>query len=489
MKFCATFQNVYLATIEMIGRIEFRLFQQPSLLDSIKCRPALLMTLCLSIGASLASVHAQTAQLFALHDGDRVVFYGDNISDVQFYDAKAEPRLYTTFVETYAVTRFPAEHFEFINSAWSGERVRGGLGGTVDLRLRRDIFAHRPNVLTIMLGMNDGNGRAYDPELFKDYVTGYKHIVDSVRRELPSTRITLIRPSAYDDVTQTPDFPGGYNNVLIRYGAFLKKLGEREHHTVADFNAPLVAVLQKAQQENPIQAQSILPDRTHPGPAGQLILAAALLQAWHAPSIVSSVRLDVLKKRFADIENSSITDLKFTNAISWTQLDRGLPFPLDQDDPTVGLVLKCSDFVESLDRQKLQIVGLSESNYRLEIDGGTIDTFTRAQLAEGINLALYDTPMKRQALHVYDLTRERNDVYFGRWRQLQLTQGVAYKQSAGKDFLNTPAKYGTIFQEDRETIVQQQIALRALDKLNQELATLQHKAAQPKPHYYRLVPE
>jgi hypothetical protein len=36
------------------------------------------------------------AQQFHLKDGDRVVFYGDSITD---------QRLYTTFVETYALTR------------------------------------------------------------------------------------------------------------------------------------------------------------------------------------------------------------------------------------------------------------------------------------------------------------------------------------------------------------------------------------------------
>ena len=35
---------------------------------------------------------------FAIKDGDRIVFYGDSITD---------QRLYTTFVETYIVTRFP----------------------------------------------------------------------------------------------------------------------------------------------------------------------------------------------------------------------------------------------------------------------------------------------------------------------------------------------------------------------------------------------
>ena len=35
---------------------------------------------------------------FYLKDGDRVVFYGDSITD---------QRLYTTFTETFVVTRFP----------------------------------------------------------------------------------------------------------------------------------------------------------------------------------------------------------------------------------------------------------------------------------------------------------------------------------------------------------------------------------------------
>jgi hypothetical protein len=49
----------------------------------------LLLALCLS---------AAPPSGFYLHDGDRVVFYGDSITD---------QRLYTTFIETYVVTRFP----------------------------------------------------------------------------------------------------------------------------------------------------------------------------------------------------------------------------------------------------------------------------------------------------------------------------------------------------------------------------------------------
>ena len=54
---------------------------------------------------------------FALKDGDRVVFYGDSITD---------QRLYTTFVETFVVTRFPNQKITFVHSGWGGDRVGGG---------------------------------------------------------------------------------------------------------------------------------------------------------------------------------------------------------------------------------------------------------------------------------------------------------------------------------------------------------------------------
>src|SRR5213082_2227366 len=152
------------------------------------------------------------AESFALKDGDRVVFYGDSITD---------QRLYTTFTETYVLTRFPKLNVTFVHSGWGGDRVTGGGGGPMDVRLWRDVLPYNPTVVTIMLGMNDGSYRAFDQPVFDTFATGYKHIVDVLKRQLPGIRITAIQPSAYDDVTRAPSFEGGYNRVLIRYGEFL----------------------------------------------------------------------------------------------------------------------------------------------------------------------------------------------------------------------------------------------------------------------------
>src|SRR6266498_1139448 len=148
---------------------------------------SLVQTLCLVVFVSLQT-HAEG---FALKDGDRVVFYGDSITD---------QRLYTTFAETYVVTRFPKLNVSFVHSGWGGDRVTGGGGGPIDVRLRRDVFAYKPTVMTIMLGMNDGSYRAFNPEIFDTYATGYQHIIDSVKEALPGSRITVIQPSPFDDV-------------------------------------------------------------------------------------------------------------------------------------------------------------------------------------------------------------------------------------------------------------------------------------------------
>src|SRR4030081_865423 len=104
---------------------------------------SLVRALCLVAFAALQA----RADSFALKDGDRVVFYGDSITD---------QRLYTTFTETYAVTRFPTLDVRFVHSGWGGDRVSGGGGGPIDVRLKRDVFTYKPTVMTIMLGMNDG---------------------------------------------------------------------------------------------------------------------------------------------------------------------------------------------------------------------------------------------------------------------------------------------------------------------------------------------
>ena len=279
------------------------------------------------------------AQELSLKDGDTVVFYGDSITD---------QRLYTTFAETYLVTRFPAMHFTFVHSGWGGDKVSGGGGGPIDLRLRRDVMAFHPSVVTIMLGMNDGRSRAFDQAICQEFATGYEKIVHDLKTALPGVRITAIQPSPFDDVTREPNFEGGYNAVLMRYAAFIKELANREHLNIADLNTPTVAMLQKAKMQNAALSQKIIPDRVHPGPSGHLIMAGALLKAWNAPALVSDVDIDARAGKASRTENTEVTGIDNSNGLRWLERDRALPMPIDWKDETLTLAVRSSDFLAAL---------------------------------------------------------------------------------------------------------------------------------------------
>ena len=359
----------------------------------------------------LAPTVLTAADAFGLHDGDRVVFFGDSITD---------QRRYTSFAETYVVTRFPKLDVHFVHSGWGGDRVSGGGGGPIDVRLYRDVLPYNPTVVTIMLGMNDGNYRAFDQNTFDIFATGYKHMVEVLKRQLPGVRITAIQPSAYDDVTRAPMFEGGYNGVLRRYSDFLAELAASQKLEVADLNKPVVDALTKANAIDAAAAARLIPDRIHPGEQAALVMAQGLLKSWKAPAIVTEVEIDAARHSDPMQVNTHVSELSYGKTISWMQLDQSLPMPLNRQDPLVALVLKSSDFVDSLNRQPLRVKGLAAGNYRVEIDGDSAGTFSAAQLAAGVNLADLPTPMVRQAAAVHNLTLQHTAIHNTRWRQLQV---------------------------------------------------------------------
>ena len=399
-------------------------------------------------------LHAGNPSGFYLHNGDTVVFYGDSITNQRFY---------TTFVETFVLTRFPQLDVRFVNSGWDGDRTSGGGGGPIDLRLRRDILAYHPSVVTVMLGMNDGEYQPFSAEIFEKYAAGYRHILDTLHAQAPGLRITLLEPSPYDDVTRPPRFPGGYNAVLLRYGEFLRGLANSRHLAIADLNAPAVATLDCVAKTNRDFAPNLITDRVHPSQGIHLVMAEALLKAWRAPAIVTAVELDAASGAATRQTNTTVEALDASAAgLAWTQRDAALPMPVEMEQESIAAALPCSDITEALNQQPLKVTGLNPGRYTLKIDDEATGSFTAAELAQGINLAMLPTPMARQAAAVRTLTFRRNHVHFARWRYVEVSLEEYH-----------PAKLPQ--------------AVAALDALDSELAELQKSTVQPKPHRYQLT--
>lgn len=404
--------------------------------------------------AVLIAAISPAQDAFHLKNGDRVVFYGDSITD---------QRLYTTFVETYVVTRFPKWNVTFVHSGWGGDRVTGGGGGGITERLSRDVLAYQPSVVTVMLGMNDGRYRAFDQQIFDIYANGYRQIVKRLKTDQPGVRITAIQPSSYDDVTRPPGFPGGYNAVLLRFSNFLKELAASEGLTVADLNGPVTAMLKRAKQADEESSKRIVPDRVHPAAPGHLIMAGSLLKAWKAPALVTAVEIDASARRVVRSEKTVISTSEFGRSLTWTQIDEALPMPVDLSDPVLALAVQSSDFLEAMNRQILKITGLAPGKHTLLIDDEEVGTFSAAQWAEGVNLAALKTPMYAQAAQVHSLTLKHNSVHFVRWRAVQVPLHFDKPDSLDA-------------------------ALSAIDNVDAELIRRQRALAQPKPHKFVLVP-
>jgi lysophospholipase L1-like esterase len=408
----------------------------------------------LSVLTLVLTAPAFADEPFALKNGDRVVFYGDSITD---------QRLYTTFTETFVVTRFPNMDVTFVHSGWGGDRVTGGGGGPIDVRLKRDVFAYKPTVMTIMLGMNDASYQKFNESIFDKYAKGYEHIVESVKSNVPGIRMTLIVPSPFDDVTRKPNFEGGYNAVLLRYGEFVKELAKKNGLDVADLNTSVVEATKKADETDHENAIKLNNDRVHPGLGGQLLMAAALLKAWHAPAVVSSAGLVLQNgESKAETDHTKVSDLKKEGAtLSWTQLDEALPFPIELKDKIVALAVKSSDVVKDLNQQTLQVQGIEAGDYTLKIDGKEVGEFSSSQLNEGINLATLPTPMVEQAKTVHQWTLKHNNLHFTRWRTIQVP----------------PIS-------DNPTHIEN--AMDALDAIEADMVKVQRATAKPKPHAFEL---
>ena len=168
-----------------------------------------------------------------------------------------------------------------------------------------------------------------------------------------------------------------------------------------DFRDPVNAGVASVQATHPELARQILPDRVHPSDAGHLVMGAALLRGWNAPTLVTRVEIEAAEPRVAASERTEVSGLEAVDGgLAWTQLDAALPLPVRFEGATVELAEAAGAGLEALDEQPLVVTGLAAGSYDLRIDDQAVGTFSESELAAGINLATLSTPMKRQAFSI-----------------------------------------------------------------------------------------
>ena len=375
---------------------------------------------------------AQDTGAFFLHDGDTVVFYGDSITEQQHYGRD---------IETYVLTRCPTWHVKFINSGWTSDLVSGGKGGSAETRIKRDVLPYHPTVVTILLGMNDGQYTHFKQSNYDAYTDGLTLLVSRMQKEMPGVRLTLLTPTFYDEGAPGSRHFRGYNDVLLRFRDFVKTLGGRRDILAVDLNAPLAEATRRGRRQDP--RFTLVPDGIHPDEAGHAIMAAAILKAWHAPSGPTETTLDPASPASATMP---------------------LPWPLpDKAAPAFAV----SPLPGALDAFRVRASALTAGRYDLLVDGRRAATVSRQALETGVDLTrLAGLPQNRQAAQVRDLVQSRLDT----WRYLWNSgpNAIAHKGDSPSDA--------------------EVAALTAVDHWLDDRRDRARDAAQPQTHMFSLRP-
>jgi lysophospholipase L1-like esterase len=392
----------------------------------------ILLSLILLLNTALPGLSAE----FFVRDGDRVVFLGDSIT---------EQRLYTTYIEAYALTRHPEWKLWFRNVGWGGDtswlrqrthpdekQLFAATGADLDKMvtdsvgrgLARDVLPLNPTVVTVKFGMNDHSYQAFRPDIFRAYVRSQEEIA----RVLSShgARVAFLTPQPIEDKRPDPD-KDARNQSLRRFSDGLKEVAAREHATFVDQFDPYMAIMLHARASDPT-ALIGGGDAVHPGPIGHTIMAWAVLKGLGATPLVSRAEIDLATKKAAGeqctVENLTVAD----GTIGFDRVDQALPMPIDR---RADAALKLAPVLDDLNRYELQVRGnLSPGNYQVSIDGEVAAKTTAEDLAKGVNLAIEAGPITKQALEILDLVFKKNNTYFTRWRTVQLYEFPKWAQSA-----------------------------------------------------------
>jgi len=348
-----------------------------------------LATLLLSISAA----HAAEPAAFPLKDGDTWVMAGDSIT---------AQKLHSNYFEAFCFARYPKLTFRFRNSGIGGDTIP-----KVMARFDYDVAVWTPTVVSVELGMNDQGGFTTDK-----YISNMGELDAKIRAA--KARPVYFTASPINNGSTTKNISG--NAKLNEYAVALKKFAASKEapfsdqfHLLVDVwgnNKPneillndlarisalakddKLAGVEKLREFLKLHTNdklvSMMGDPVHPGPTGQLTMAAALLKDLGAEPFVSSA---TISGNSAEAKGCKISDVSSDGGkIRFTRLDECLPFPIPSD---ARAVLPLYPTILELSQYLLTVKGLTGS-CTLSINGIPVGTVMAGDLEKGINLTSFE---------------------------------------------------------------------------------------------------
>ncbi len=328
---------------------------------------------------------------------ETIVFYGDSIT---------QQNLYSAYLETFLLSRFPEKKLAVFNFGWGGDTASGG-----NRRFARDVALVSPTLVFVNFGMNDGGYKAYDEATFRLYMEAQKALADTIRSA--GAREVLFTTSPIDDVVRGDK--GVYNETLSRMARGVLALGGERQLPVIDLLHPMLDVQRAAKARQP--SYTMIPDAVHPDPVGHLVMAYLAMRQIEAPRTVGDIEVDgaTVRPRGATVQNVTAKE-------GGVEFDLKLPFLPFYVPKEARPALEMVPLQEELNRFRLRArVPAGEPGLVLSVDGRRAGTFTAEDLARGVDLALLDnTPWARAGRTLWEAASFRWKKHFEAWRQMEL---------------------------------------------------------------------
>jgi len=389
----------------------------------------------LAVAALLAFPQASRCDDFLIHDGDRVVFLGDSIT---------EQRLYTTYIEGYALSRHPDWKLTFRNVGWGGDtswlRQRSHpdeaklfaagpdaqqkmVEDAVAKGLARDVLPLKPTFVTIKFGMNDFSYQAFRPDIFAAYIRSQTQLAKTLTAD--GARVAFLTPQPIEEKRPDPD-QDIRNQSLRKFADGLKEVAATTHTAFVDQFDPYMKIMMAERAKDP-KAFIGGGDAVHPGPKGHTLMAWAVLKGLGASSFVSSAEIDAASAK-ATVENCQVKNIKLADhTLTFDRLDQALPMPIDK---RAQEALPLAPILTDLSRLELRVTGLPEGTYTVSIDGENAGNVTSESLGRGWNFSNAPGPITKQTSELLDLIFKKNDLFFQKWRNVQLFALPGWAQGA-----------------------------------------------------------
>ncbi len=222
----------------------------------------------------VSGVNGYDYRLPAFKTGSRLLFQGDSITDMKWGRNQKDRNHYLGHSYVYLITSrlgvdMPEAKLDVYNRGISGHKV-----GDLKKRWQKDAIDMRPDLLSVLIGVNDRGQLANDPTGFTAWEADYRSLMDQSRAANRDLRIVLLNP------------------FVVRSGRFKNDAAWKSTRAIIDKQCEIVeriavdydAVHIKTDQIFDAAARAVSPeqwiwDGVHPLPQGHELIARNWLQA------------------------------------------------------------------------------------------------------------------------------------------------------------------------------------------------------------------